>query len=266
MIHRPMRTFWTGVAKGIAAIAAAAAVVVVVSPEQIVWSLPAWLQDQLVPDGPQVVLEVEPDGVDLQQAVEESIGIVKRRLYELAWRASVRQQGPARIVVRLSTSADTKRLIEMATRPGKFEFRLIDATMTVAQALARRPPQNSEVLHDGKKTPYLVEKQVLMSGRDIVDAWSQFDQLDRGPVVTIKFNSGGTREFGQLTQANVGRSLAFVFDSEVLSAPVIREPILAEMAQIAGAFTVERSIEMATLLRAGELPGRLVIVDRDLSD
>jgi len=47
---------------------------------------------------------------------------------------------------------------------------------------------------------------------------------------------------------------------------VIREPILAETAQIDGAFTVEQSVEMATLLRAGELPARLVVFDRDSSN
>ena len=47
---------------------------------------------------------------------------------------------------------------------------------------------------------------------------------------------------------------------------MIREPILAETAQIDGAFTVEQSVEMATLLRAGELPARLVVFDRDSSN
>ena len=262
-----MRIFWTGIATVIGAIVTAA-LVVLIFPDEIVWTLPTWLQDQLelVPTGPEVVLDVEPDGVDLQQAVEESIWIIKRRLYELAARASVRQQGPARIVVRLSKSADAKRSIEVATRPGKLEFRLIDATMTAAQAVAGRPPRGSEVLYDSNKAPYLVEKQVLMSGVDITDAWSSFDQRAGEPVVVLSFNSKGGHAFGELTQANVGRSFAFVLDREVLSAPVIREPILTELVQIAGAFTVRQSVDMATLLRAGELRARLVVVDRDSSD
>src|SRR3974377_741898 len=102
-----MRAFWTGIATVIAVIVTAA-LVVLIFPDEIVGTLPTWLQDQLelVPTGPEFVLkEVEPAGVDLQRAVEESIWIIKRRLYELAARASVRQQGPARIVVRLSKSA-----------------------------------------------------------------------------------------------------------------------------------------------------------------
>lgn len=261
----PMRVVWTGIAKVLAAIAAAATVAVVVAPEQIVWSLPAWLQDQLVPAGPQVVLEVEPDGVDLQQAVEESIAIVRRRLYELSARASVQQQGPARIVVRLSKSADTRRSIEVATRPGKLEFRLISATMTAAQAVAGRPPRASEVLYDASKTPYLVEKQVMISGRDLVDAYVTLDPYS-GPVVAFQFNASATEKFGRLTQANVDRAFAIVFDNEVLSAPVIREPIPSGRGQISGAFTVKEANDMGILLRAGELPARLVVVDRDSFD
>jgi hypothetical protein len=45
--------------------------------------------------GPQVVLDVEPNGGDLQHAVEESIRVLERRFYDLAVRASVRRQGPA---------------------------------------------------------------------------------------------------------------------------------------------------------------------------
>jgi preprotein translocase subunit SecD len=95
------------------------------------------------------------------------------------------------------------------------------------------------------------------------DAWSSLDQLF-GPVVMVRFNS--THQLGEVTQANVDRSLAFVFDREVLSTPAIREPILAETAQIDGACTVEQSVEMATLLRAGELPARLVVLHKDSSN
>ena len=64
-----------------------------------------------------------------------------------------------------------------------------------------------------------------------------------------------------MTAANVGRSLAIVFDGEVLASPTIREPIPARIVEISGGFTVEELIELATLLRSGELPGRLVVVE-----
>lgn len=215
-----------------------------------------WLQDQR---GPQVVLKVEPDGGDLQRTVEESIRVLERRLDELAVRASVRHQGPAQIVVRLPHSANPPLLIEMVTRRGRLEFRLIDASMTAAEAISGRPPRGSEVLYDANKTPFLVEKKVQLSGGDLVDAESGF--RSNVPLVTVRFASD---KFGEVTAANVGRSLATVFDGEVLAALIIREPIPARIVEIernSKAFTVEQSIELATLLRAGELPGRLVVVE-----
>ena len=254
------RTAFVGV---IAALVMGAFVVVVLFPDKVVGSLPAWL-----PGGPQVVLEVEPEGVDLQQAVEESIRIIDRRLVDLGTRVSARQQGPARIVVRLSPLADAKRSIEVATRRGRLEFRLIDTTMTAEQAIRGQPPAGSEVLYErGGKKPHLVAKQVLVSGRDLVEAQAGFSQLlSFLPIITFRFNAAGTSRFAEVTQENVGRPFAIVFDSEVLSAPVIRMPILEGSVQISGGFvTTEQANELAILLRAGELPGRLVVIEERMT-
>jgi preprotein translocase subunit SecD len=59
----------------------------------------------------------------------------------------------------------------------------------------------------------------------------------------------------------VGRPFAIVVDGEVLSAPVIREPILGSAGQISGGFTVQSANELAITLRAGELPARLNLVE-----
>jgi preprotein translocase subunit SecD len=53
-----------------------------------------------------------------------------------------------------------------------------------------------------------------------------------------------------------------VFDNEVLSAPIIREPILGGTGQISGSMTVQDASDMALLLRAGELPGKLTLIQQ----
>ena len=50
-----------------------------------------------------------------------------------------------------------------------------------------------------------------------------------------------------------------MLDNEVISAPVIREPILGGSGQISGSFTVESANDLAILLRAGALPAQLTI-------
>jgi len=79
--------------------------------------------------------------------------------------------------------------------------------------------------------------------------------------VTFRFNSSGARKFAQVTQENVNRPFAIVLDNEVISAPVIREPILGGSGQISGSFTVESANDLAILLRAGALPAPLTIIE-----
>jgi preprotein translocase subunit SecD len=59
----------------------------------------------------------------------------------------------------------------------------------------------------------------------------------------------------------VGKPFAIVLDEKVISAPVIREPILGGSGQISGSFTVESANDLAILLRAGALPAPLTIIE-----
>jgi preprotein translocase subunit SecD len=54
---------------------------------------------------------------------------------------------------------------------------------------------------------------------------------------------------------------AIVLDNEVISAPVIREPITGGSGQISGNFTVQQANDLAILLRAGALPAPLTVVE-----
>src|SRR5947199_7561636 len=111
------------------------------------------------------------------------------------------------------------------------------------------------------KVPYVIKRQVLVSGGDLTDAQPGFDQRTSEPIVTFRFNSSGARKFAAATQENVGRPFAIVLDNEVISAPVIREPILGGSGQISGSFTVESANDLAILLRAGALPAPLTIIE-----
>src|SRR5262245_1179223 len=104
-----------------AAVAVVAALLVVVSGARME-SLTGWLGAQ---PGPELVIAVEPDGVDLQQAVDRSIRVIERRFYEMAWSAKVAQEGPGRIVVRLGRPDHVDEAIALAIRRGKLELRLV---------------------------------------------------------------------------------------------------------------------------------------------
>jgi preprotein translocase subunit SecD len=100
---------------------------------------------------------------------------------------------------------------------------------------------------------------VAVSGENLVDAQPTVQQGQ--PVVSIRFDGVGGRKFGKLTSENVGRRFAIVLDGEVVSAPVIREPIPGGNGVISGRFTVQTANDLALLLRAGALPAPLTILE-----
>jgi preprotein translocase subunit SecD len=201
----------------------------------------------------------------VRQAVEQSIQIVERRVNELGTvEPLIQRQGIDRILVQVPGLQDPQRLKELLGKTAKLDFRMVDESMSPDQALQTRPPPESEVLKGTRRegqVPYLIEKRILVSGGDLTDAQATFDQRTSEPVVSFKFNSSGARKFAQATQANVGVRFAIVLDNEVISAPVIREPILGGSGQISGNFTVESANDLAILLRAGALPAPLTIIE-----
>jgi preprotein translocase subunit SecD len=208
----------------------------------------------------------EPSIIErIRQSVEQSIQIVERRVNELGTvEPSIQRQGLDRILVQVPGLQDPSRLKELLGKTAKLTFRMVDQSMPADQAQQGRVPPESEILTGTKtegKTPYLIERRVLVSGEDLTDAQPGFDQRNGEPIVTFRFNNNGARRFASVTQENVGRPFAIVLDNEVISAPVIREPILGGSGQISGSFTVQAANDLAILLRAGALPAPLTIIE-----
>jgi len=201
----------------------------------------------------------------IRQSVEQSIQIVERRVNELGTvEPSIQRQGLDRILVQVPGLQDPSRLKELLGKTAKLTFRLVDQSVPIDQAMQGNVPPDSELLKGTKaenNQPYLIEKHVVVSGEDLTDAQPGFDQRNGEPIVTFRFNNNGARRFAQVTQENVGKPFAIVLDNEVISAPVIREPILGGSGQISGNFTVQQANDLAILLRAGALPAPLTIIE-----
>ncbi len=200
----------------------------------------------------------------IRQSVEQSIQIIERRVNELGTvEPLIQRQGVDRILVQVPGLQDPSRLKDLLGRTAKLDFRMVDSNTPVEQALQGRVPPESELLYSSTepKTPYLIERRVLVSGGDLTDAQPGFDQRTSEPIVSFRFNTSGARKFAQATQENVGRPFAIVLDNEVISAPVIREPILGGSGQISGSFTVQSANDLAILLRAGAQPAPLTIME-----
>src|SRR5262245_65371467 len=107
----------------------------------------------------------------------------------------------------------------------------------------------------------LLREIPVIRGSDLADAQAFMDQRTGEPMVSFRFDSSGTRTFARFTSEHIGRPFAIVLDDVVLSAPVIREPILDGSGQVSGNFTVEAAKQLAVQLRAGTLPAKLSVVE-----
>jgi preprotein translocase subunit SecD len=200
----------------------------------------------------------------LHGLVRQSIDMIEQRLRDVGVRqAGVQPEGADRIRVVLPDVRDPERVTAMFSKKARVTFRLVDVSMTAAEALQGPLPPTSEVLYDFKtKTPYLLLKEIAMEGDDIIDAAPGFDPASHQPIASFRFNARGTRRFAHVTEDNLGRPFAIVLDDRVLSVSVIREPILGGSGVISGNFTLEDANTIAMLLRSGTLPGRLSVVEQ----
>ncbi len=203
-------------------------------------------------------------------AVDQAVEVLRNRIDQFGVAEPViAKQGSDQIVVQLPGVKDPQRAIELIGRTARLEFKLVvDDPAALQQALAGNPPPGTQLLYERRldrqtrverREPILVRREAVLTGDTLTNARVQRDQLNQ-PTVGITFNARGTRIFGEVTAANVGRRLAIVLDDTVYSAPVIRSPIPGGEAEISGSFTPEEAYDLAIVLKAGALPAPVKIV------
>jgi preprotein translocase subunit SecD len=111
---------------------------------------------------------------------------------------------------------------------------------------------------------YVLDK-TLIPGTEVKDATSGIDtQGGHGWVINVDFKSDGFKTWSNYTTAHYDRTggtnpppdsrTAFTLDSQVLSAPVINEPITTPGTMVSGSFTQTSAKALADSLKFGALP------------
>jgi preprotein translocase subunit SecD len=107
---------------------------------------------------------------------------------------------------------------------------------------------------------YLLAPSIL--GNDQIDtAISTFEQKNGQYVVDLKFKTDAAQTWANYTSTHIGTQVAFTLDSEVVSAPQIREAIPGGRTQISGGnppFTAETARHLANVLNYRPLPLKFV--------
>jgi SecD/SecF fusion protein len=87
-------------------------------------------------------------------------------------------------------------------------------------------------------------------------AYKDYDGRTNEAVVGFEFDAQGSVLFGDLSGANIGKSLAIVLDDKVISAPVLRSRIEGR-GQISGNYSDAELNYLIRTLNAGSLPAKL---------
>lgn len=99
-----------------------------------------------------------------------------------------------------------------------------------------------------------------LTGRYLKTSNFSYHGTTSQPIVTLDFTDEGGKIFGELTSNNVGELMAIFLDGQIISAPRINAPIIANSAIIEGNFTKEEAKELSNNLKFGALPVPISII------
>ncbi len=219
-----------------------------------------------------------------ENSVRQALETIRNRIDQFGVaEPNIHRQGQYEIVVELPGVKDPDRAIELIGQTAQLVFKIVDGDSPVAlempasievggedaflEQFRDKIPEGDEVLFEKlidpetRQTvgmrPYLLKKEVLISGDLLSEARVSIDTRYNEPYVSLTFNAAGAKAFEEVTGEHVQENMAIILDNNVYSAPVIRERIAGGSAQISGNFTMEEAQDLSIVLRAGALPATL---------
>ncbi len=215
-----------------------------------------------------------------KNAVDQNITTLRNRVNELGVAEPViQQQGENRIVVQLPGVQDTVRAKEILGTTATLEYRLVDIEHDVQQAVQGRVPVGSRLYYDKSGAPILLDRRIIVTGDQIIDASSGMDQDGRAAVF-VTLDGAGASKMGKLTQANIGRPMAVVFieyksETKIVNGEKVRhkekveqvisvatiQGVFSKRFQTTGLDSPQEARNLALLLRAGALAAPVDIVE-----
>ena len=223
-------------------------------------------------------------------AVEQNVVALRNRIDELGVAEPVVQrQGDNRIVIQLPGVQDTARAKRILGRTATLEIHMVDEEHDLSAALTGSVPIGSRIYNMRDGSPILLQKSIVYSGDNIVDAAASLDTQTGGPIVSITLDSRGAAINQRVTGDNIGKRMGVVYIEsrsepkrdeqgklvlddrgdpvrvrelleEVITAPVIRDQ-LGRRFQIEGLDSVTEARDLALLLRAGALAAPVDIIE-----
>jgi preprotein translocase subunit SecD len=235
-------------------------------------------------EGGSVSVQLSPAQIKQRQdfAIQQNITTLRNRVDELGvTEPIVARQGLDRIVVQLPGVKDPNEALRVLGATATLEFRLVDIDGDPALAdRTKRAPLGSRLYYSRDGRPVLLKRETIVSGEQLTDASSGFQQGE--PSVNVTLDARGASKMLETTRQNLGKPMAVVFiekkrvaegqpckgiragnectEEEVINQATIRG-VFGSNFQITGVMANEAR-ELALLLRAGSLAAPLYIVEQ----
>jgi len=243
------------------------------------------LQLEIRDDADKPVLFASPDEGEIKEirkfALQQNILTLRNRVNELGVAEPIiQQQGTQRIVVQLPGVQDTALAKKILGATATLEYRAVDVGHDLDLALAGKVPAGSRIYYERDGNPVLLKKSVIVTGDQIINANSGFDQQSGSPNVTVMLDAKGARSMLKFTKESVGKPMAVVFIEnktetilvdgkpvktrkkveDVVSVATIRG-VFSKRFQTTGLDSPAEAHELALLLRSGALAAPMEIVE-----
>ena len=150
-------------------------------------------------------------------AVEQSLEIIRRRIDETGVREPrIQRQGSDRILVQLPGVDDPQRIKALIGKTAKMTFHLVDeqAELSDRWPAGRRPDRwccrcSIACSADGQQRRVVVNRRVMVSGENLVDAQPTFQETSRSSrSASTRRAAGGSATPPARTSANNWRSFS----------------------------------------------------------
>ena len=215
--------------------------------------------------------------------IRQNLGTLRNRINALGVSEPIiQQQGDSRIVVELAGVQDTAEAKKLIGAVATLEYRAGYGSQQQAIDAARTGivPPDARLYKDREGRPHLLSKNIIVTGDQLVDASSSFDQQTGSAAVSVTLNAAGAKKMLDFTTGNVGKPMGVVYvervvDTKIVDGKEVRTPKVTEevinYATINGVFgknfqttglgSPKEASDLALLLKGGSLAAPVDIVE-----
>lgn len=210
-------------------------------------------------------------------AVEQNTATLRERMNSIGVaEPSITRQGTDRIVVQLPGLSDPNDAIALIQSTASLEYYMVDEA---AQASGKKR-FGVKFIDDESGKPVALNRKMIISGENIIDASSSVDQNGEN-IVSVVLDEAGAAKMGENTHANIGKPMAVVYiefkpipttnakgeevvkmqkEEKVISVATINGQF-SKRFQTTGRFTPQEARDLARSLRSGALVAPVYVVE-----